>query len=131
MGLKQKLQEAATEVSDLKRMLADAERNFDAIYKQVIGGAKAKKNAPIEPEDVEIATGQENLLASMYQPSTPNFTDSIWALLVSEPDKEWSYGDIKKKLPAIPNTTIPSLLFRLKKNGKAVKMGRGKWKAAA
>ena len=131
MGLKQKLQEAAIEVANLKRMLVEAERNFDALYKQVTSGAKAKKNTPTDGTNDENSQDETiKLFGNMISPAA-NFTDRIGALLISEPNKEWSYADIKKKLPDVPNTTIPSLLFRLKKNGKAVKSGRGKWKAAA
>ena len=131
MGLKQKLQEAAIEVADLKRMLADAERNFDALYKQVTSGAKAKKSSPTEGvNDQSYQDEAIKIFAKAFQPAA-NFTDRIEALLISEPNKEWSYGDIKQKLPDIPNTTVPSLLFRLKKNGKAIKAGRGKWRASA
>jgi hypothetical protein len=120
MSLKTKLQEAAVAVEDLRRQLAEAERNYDALFKQATGGAKAKR----------LTTTTTQTTTPQPQVPTANFTDRIVALLSSNTEKEWSYGEIKKALPDIPDTTTPSLLFRLKKQGKVMKVGRGKWKVA-
>lgn len=127
MALKQKLHEAAVAVEDLRRRLADAERNYDALFKQATSGAKAKKGLPNE---TPVNSQPKSQTPSANKP-TGNFTDRIEALLLSDSKKEWSYSDILEKLPDIPTTTTPSLLFRLKNKGTVVKVGRGKWKAAS
>lgn len=121
MSLKRKLQEAAVAVVDLRRQLLEAERNYDALFKQATGGTRAKRvsvspSLPDNQPKSQVATG--------------NFTDRISALLVSNAEKTWNYAEIHKNLPDVPITTIPSLLFRLQSKGKAVKSGRGKWKSA-
>jgi hypothetical protein len=125
MGLKQKLQEAAIEVAGLKRMLAEAERNFDLLYKQATSGSKGKK---ISPADSTNSDDENKSVQKTLSQLAANFTDRVLALLTSEPDKEWGYDDILKELPGIQKTTLPTLLFRLKKAGKVAKVGRGLWK---
>jgi DNA-binding HxlR family transcriptional regulator len=48
---------------------------------------------------------------------------------MSDTLKNWSYSDIQKLMPDINKGTLPTLLFRLKKDGLAEKVGRGLWKA--
>lgn len=120
MAIKQKLQEAAVAVEDLRRKLVEAQSVYDALYKQAISGAKPKKSAV----ESAAASGESNVVP------LPNFTDRLDALLKSEPDKEWTNAELQSKLSDIPKTTLPSLLVRLRKTNKAVKIGYGKWKAA-
>ena len=51
------------------------------------------------------------------------------AVLLSDTNKEWNYEELEKALPDIPKTSIRALLFKLKKDGKADKAGRGLWKS--
>jgi hypothetical protein len=49
--------------------------------------------------------------------------------LSSNKSKEWSVGEIVAKIPNAKKATVGALLFRLKRDNKAEKVGRGLWKS--
>jgi len=125
MGLKEKLQRAAVEVERAEQLLIQAERYYDALFRQVSSGSKAQKSWPNEKVS---NSGSKTQMRLVKKPRV-KFTDRLEALILSEPNKEWSYTEIFKTLPDIPTETVRSLLFRLKKAGKVTQAKRGKWKA--
>ena len=53
----------------------------------------------------------------------------IALLLEAEPERLWGYDDIRSQLPEIPRASIRVYLYKLQKEHKVKKMGRGKWKS--
>lgn len=53
----------------------------------------------------------------------------IEQVLSSDKNKEWNVDEILAKVPNVKKTSLNSLLFRLRRENKAQKVGRGLWKA--
>jgi hypothetical protein len=105
---KQKFEDAAVELANAKRTLADAQANFDALFKQLKRGGNSASAETELPE---------------------NASEQIIAALKSDAGKEWSYGELETALPAIAKNSLRALLYKLKSGNKVQKAGRGKWKA--
>jgi hypothetical protein len=126
-NLKEKLEEAALELGRVKYELYEAQKRFDLLYKRVAEGGKPAKSARMArpqtpPSPVTALAG-----APPGQPG--RVSDRIEAVLTSDPRKKWKYDDIGEKLPGVSKNTIRALLFKLRKDGKVSKVGRGQWKA--
>jgi hypothetical protein len=126
-NLKEKLEQAALELGRAKFELNEAQRRFDLIYKRVAEGGKPTKTA-------RQAKPQTPPAPATAQPESPTaqpgrVSDRIEAVLASDPKKKWNYDAIGEKLSGVPRNTIRALLFKLRNDGKASKVGRGQWKA--
>ena len=120
-NLKQKFEQAALELASAKQRLGEAQNHFDALYKQVVGGVRSRRNiAPVLAATPATDAGQV---------SGERATDRIESVLCSNPAKAWKYTELSKKLPDIPAASIRALLFKLQRGRKATKVGRGLWKA--
>lgn len=117
--IKERLQSAAAHVEHCRGELVKAQNEFDVLYKQATGG-RAKKAKTDMPKTLEV-----NLLDEVDTSPT-----QIRALLDGEPVRQWSYDDIRLKLPEIPRPSIRVHLYKLQKDGAVKKVGRGKWQAA-
>ena len=115
--VKEKLQQAAVKLEDLRRQVKQAESEFDALFKQVSRGAtrKAKNGSPELPLDTDLSTVDTSI-------------EQIAGVMKSQPDKEWHYDDISTALPDVPRTSIRVFLYKLKNEERVQKVGRGKWK---
>ena len=96
-----------------KRKLADAQANFDALFKQIKRGGSSAPAGQTTDET----------------PLPENASERIIATLKSDASKEWSYGALEKELTDIPKNSLRALLYKLKRGNKVQKAGRGKWKA--
>jgi hypothetical protein len=112
-GIKQKFEDAAVELADAKRKLADAQAKFDALFKQIKRGGNSA-SAGQTTDDAELPE---------------NASEQIISTLKSNAGKEWSYGELETALPAIAKNSLRALLYKLKRANKVQKAGRGKWKA--
>lgn len=112
--IKEKLQQSAVKVEDLRRKLAEAECEFDALFKQVSKGKKSKADA-CDP-DLDLNTVDTSI-------------EQIAGLIQGKPEKEWNYDEILTELPSIPRASIRVFLYKLKDEQRVLKAGRGKWKA--
>ncbi len=97
--------------------LAAAQAEWDSLYKQATNQRQARTTAGASKNG-----DADNL--------SENAPDQITEVLRSNPSKEWDYDDINQRLPSVPRASVRVFLYKLKKDGKALKVGRGKWKAA-
>jgi uncharacterized coiled-coil protein SlyX len=112
-GIKQKIEDAALELAEAKRRLADAQDKFDALFKQIKRGGNSA------------TAGQ-----TTDEPELPeNASEQIITTLKSDTGKEWSYAALETALPKIAKNSLRALLYKLKRANKVQKAGRGKWKA--
>ncbi len=111
--LKQKFEDAAIELAEAKRKLAEAQAKFDALFKQIKRGSVS---APAGQ------TTDETVLPL-------NASEQIIAVLKSDVNKAFGYGEIELRCSEIPKNSIRALLYKLKGANKVQKAGRGKWKA--
>ncbi len=116
-SLKDKLQAAAVKIAECEQSLRAAKGEFDALFKQASAN-KARKGKQADP-----------LSQMMENVSATNSDEQISELLRTEPNREWSYDDIALKLPSIPRSSVRVFLYKLQKEGLAVKIGRAKWRA--
>ena len=118
-SLKEKIQAAAAKVESCKEALKTAQSDFDALFRQAVMGRVKKPKAGGENAEFELAS----------TPNPESSIEQISALLKSEPNKEWNYSEINSRLPSVPRASVRVFLYKLKKDEKAEKTGRGKWKA--
>ena len=126
-NLKEKLEQAALELGRAKFELNEAQRRVDLIYKRVAEGGKPTKTA--SQAKPQTPPSPVTALAEAPPERPGRVSDRIEAVLVSDPRKKWNYDAIGEKLPGVSKNTIRALLFKLRKDGKASKVGRGQWKA--
>lgn len=117
-SLKQKLEQAAIELADAKRILKQKQDAWDLLYRQATGGRASKK----ESNQSQSETGDSGVIGGV--------TERIVAILASDTSKEWKYKEIHKKLEDVPIPSLRAMMFKLQKDQKAIKAGRGRWKAA-
>jgi hypothetical protein len=120
-SLKQKLEQAATKLVEAKSALADAQRDFDSIYRQIASSSRQRKTDSGSGSETENVTDQD---------CGQNTTNQILSVLKLVPTKEWGYDEISSRVPGTPRASIRVILYKLQKDGQAMKAGRGKWKAA-
>ena len=116
--LKEKLEEAAVELSMAKYELAEAQKRFDELFKQ----AQGRKNKRIQAQEkVEKATNPPD---SLDERLIARIEDYLFRHK-QEPHK------VKEIAEAIGSSvhTVRTLLYRLKKIGKALRVSRGMWQA--
>jgi hypothetical protein len=111
-NIKDKLQQAAVRVADLKRQLNLAQDEFDVLYEQVEGGKINQEHAGVNAEDL-----------------TETSIEQVASLLKSNPEKEWGYDELSKELPNIPRTSIRVFLYKLRAENRVLKVARGKWRS--
>src|SRR5438552_11916800 len=124
-NLKDKLEDAALELGRAKFELYEAQKRFDALYKRIAEGGKTQKpgrRVSIDKTALERTTksGFDNSMTVIAR---------IESLLNSDPKKKWDYDQISASIPKARKNTIRALLFKLRKEGKAFKVGRGQWQA--
>ncbi|SRR6266511_1585573 len=124
-NLKEKLEEAAFELGRVKFELYEAQKRFDALYKRIAEGGKMHQTTPPigKKKNAEERTTRQAFNSSM------TVSDRIEVILNSDPKKKWDYSQISAMLPGVARNTIRALLFNLRKEGKAFKVGRGQWKS--
>jgi len=120
---KQKLEQAAEELVEAKLRLKAAQEKFDVLYRQAVSGSKAKRSSPGTIQETVRTTQIINAVNEI------SATSRIENVLDSDGNKSWNYQEIEKILPDIPKSSIRALLYKLKNNGKALKVGRGLWKS--
>src|SRR5437879_2104263 len=126
-NLKDKLEEAALELGRVKFELYEAQKRFDLLYKRVAEGGRPAKTPRGSKSQTPPVPAAAAAAAPASQPG--RISDRIEAVLNSDPRKKWKYDNIAEKLPSVSRNTIRALLFKLRKDGKALKVGRGQWKA--
>lgn len=115
---KQKLQNAAAEVEKARAAFQDAQRRFDELFKQITDGIKLKR-------------GKATTIVALDSPKTEpskRAVDKIEAVLLEDRSKQFSYEQIASK-SKVPVPSLKTLIYRLKKDGKAERVGRGLWQA--
>lgn len=126
MALKQKLEQAAFELGQAKALVAEKQTEYDRLFKLVASGAKSAR----VPKSTEKAKVESTLPTTAHNGNSGTVTEQIEHLLQSDPQKEFSYKDVLVKLPIVKKGSVAALLFRLQRDGKAKKVGRGLWKTA-
>jgi predicted Rossmann fold nucleotide-binding protein DprA/Smf involved in DNA uptake len=116
---KQKVQDAAMNLAFAKSAYEQAQKEFDEAFKEATSGPRAKKGAVPSSEngDIQPQPGEDVAKTSMAK---------IEQALASDQNKQFKYKEIEK-LTGLPIPSIKAFLFRLKKQGKANKVGRGLW----
>lgn len=122
---KQKLERAAEELVEAKQRLKAAQEQFDALYRQVVSGARSKKTSG----NNTLAEAASRTARTIEIVSEISATNRILDVLETDANKGWGYPEIEKILPDIPKNSIRALLYKLKKDGKAIKAGRGLWRS--
>jgi predicted CopG family antitoxin len=124
MALKQKLEQAAFELGQARATVAIKQEEYDRLFKLVSSGAKSSRSPKVAAATKpEVAQVVPTLNGHNGSAST-----DIEKLLESEPKKEFSYSDVLTKLPNVKKASVATLLFRLQREGKVTKVGRGLWK---
>ena len=121
-SLKQKLEQAALRLAAAKSEFDSARADWDALYKQAVSGGRQRKGG------ASVGTDQEDQNVFINEGNERNASNGILEVLRSNPQKEWNYDEISEKLPSTPRTSIRVFLYKLQKDKKAVKAGRGKWR---
>jgi len=89
----------------------------------------AKHQDHAEEED----DAQEESSPKANEPDRNGKPDSVISKILnalsSDKSKQWSVGEIVAKIPNAKKATVGALLFRLKRDNKAEKVGRGLWKS--
>jgi len=116
-SLKQKLEEAGAALASAKEQLAMAQRNWDELFKQATAGGKSKRPA----------LGIVATVNAMLPPTRA--VDRIESVLCADAHRKFSYQDIADRTD-LPVPSVKALLYRMKKAGKALRVGRGRWQAA-
>lgn len=131
-SIKEQLQEAAVELYQAKFNMNEAQEKFDALFERIAAGTRAKGQKNSRAATLKAAQEQASLLEvnSTRTTQPTKVSDKIQAVLNSIPNRKWTYDEITAQLPETTRNTIRALLFKLKKDGKAQKAGRGRWKAA-
>ena len=125
-GLKQRMEDAGAKLHAAKIAVEQAQAEWDDLFKQAVSGRRKDKVYVGEPiEDDEVT---DFILTN--RPVESSALNQIANVLNSNTEKEWDYAEISASLPGIPRPSIRVSLYRLQHDQKAIKTGRGKWKAA-
>jgi len=122
--LKKKFEDAATDLAEAKAWYQEAQRRFDALYKMVVNTAKAKATSKVS--DAEPGVSEHPVQPVNGTGEKMTITAKIEEFLAEHQDEAIHYRDIADAIGSTPNT-CRTMLSLLSKDGKAVKVARGKW----
>ena len=114
-------------LADLKRMKADAEAGIAAIERLMAKPTPVQDTAVQEIDPGPMTNGVQP--QKMVQPYSDSIPQRVNRFLASQPGGSYSVGDIAKAIGATNIQTQRGALIRMVASGKAMKHGRGLYRA--